>query len=197
MQMTNLPRFTIAVVLTSALVACARDEAETQDAGTDTAAATTTTSAPAAPSDGEIAHIAKTANDADIDGANLAKTKGQSADVKSFANLMISDHTAANAKAAQIAQASGLQPADNAVSQQMMADHQRAKQDLQARSGAEFDRAYIAHEVQMHQQVLNSLDQTLIPSAQNAELRNLLTQVRATVEGHLKRAQDIQGTLGQ
>jgi putative membrane protein len=196
MRMNSFYRPTIAVTLALALAACATDETDTQDAGADTAATGTTSQTPAT-SDAEIAHIAKTANDADIDGGNLANTKAQNAEVKSFANLMISDHTAANEQAAQIAQRSGLQPADNPISQQMMSDHQRAKQDLQARNGAEFDKAYIAHEVQMHQQVLNSLDQTLIPNAQNAELKSLLQQVRTTVEGHLKRAQDIQAKIGQ
>jgi putative membrane protein len=196
MQMNSFYKPTIVVTLALALAACATDETDTQDGGTDTAAAGTTSQTPAT-SDAEIAHIAKTANDADIDGANLANTKAQNADVKSFANLMISDHTAANEQAAQIAQRSGLQPADNPISQQMMSAHQRAKQDLQARNGADFDKAYIAHEVQMHQQVLNSLDQTLIPNAQNAELKSLLQQVRTTVDGHLKRAQDIQTQLSQ
>jgi putative membrane protein len=199
MQMNSFYKPTFVVTLALALAACATDETDTQDAGSDTAAATTTQTpaTPGATSDAEIAHIAKTANDADIEGGNLAKTKAQNAEVKSFANLMISDHTAANQQAAQIAQRSNLQPADNPISQQMMAEHQRAKQDLQARNGAEFDKAYIAHEVQMHQQVLNALDQTLIPNAQNAELKNLLGQVRTTVEGHLKRAQDIQTKIGQ
>jgi putative membrane protein len=201
MQMNSFYKPAFVVTLALTLAACTTDETETQDAGADTAAGTTSQTpgpgTPGATSDAEIAHIATTANNADIDGANLAKTKAQNAEVKSFANLMISDHTAANEKAAQIAQQAGLQPADNPISQQMMADHQRAKQDLQARNGANFDKAYIAHEIQMHQQVLNALDQTLIPNAQNTELKTLLQQVRTTVEGHLKRAQDMQTKIGQ
>jgi putative membrane protein len=108
---------------------------------------------------------------------------------------MISDHTAANQQAQQLAQQAGLMPADNATSQQMVSDHQAVMQRLQSLSGAQFDSAYIAHEVEFHQTVLNALDQTLIPNAQNVQLRNLLTQVRATVDAHLTRARDIQQNL--
>jgi putative membrane protein len=108
---------------------------------------------------------------------------------------MISDHTAANQAGMQAAQAGGISAQDNPTSQQLMADHQAATQRLQSLSGAEFDKAYIAHEVDVHQKVLNALDQTLLPSAQNPELKNVLTQVRATVEAHLTRARDIQGKL--
>ena len=62
--------------------------------------------------------------------------------------------------------------------------------------GADFDRAYIAHEITMHQNVLNTLDQTLIPNAQNAELKALLQKVRPLIESHLQMAQQIQTSLG-
>ena len=58
--------------------------------------------------------------------------------------------------------------------------------DLAAK-GEAFDRAYIAHEVDMHQNLLNALDQTLIPNAQNAELKTLLQGGRAKVQAHLAR----------
>ncbi len=193
--------YKVAAMLTLVgMAACAETTEDQQEAGTDTAAAVPSTppvQTAGAPSDAEILHIAKTANDADIEGGNLATSKSQNAEVKSFANLMISDHTAANQAAMQAAQTAGITPADNPTSQQMMADHQAAKQQLEAQSGAAFDRAYIAHEVDMHQQVLNALDQTLIPNVQNSELKQVLTQVRATVEAHLGRARDIQTKLGQ
>jgi putative membrane protein len=187
-----------AIFAIAGIAACADAGDDDQKAGTDTAAA-----APAAqpaqttagPSDAEIAHIAKTANDADIEGGNMAKTKAQNAEVKSFAGLMIADHTALNQQSDQIAQKAGITPASNPTSQQMMSDHQAAAQKLQALNGAEFDKAYITHEVDMHQKVLDSLDQTLIPNAQNAEMKNALTQARAKVEAHLNRARDIQTKL--
>jgi putative membrane protein len=190
----------VAALLIGGISACADARNDEQEAGTDTAAAAPA-NAPAqttsGPSDAEIMHIVKTANDADIEGGNMAKTKGQNAEVKAFGGLMISDHTALNTQGDSLAQRANLTPASNPTSQQLMSEHQAAAQKLQALNGAEFDKAYIAHEVDMHQKLLDNLDRTLIPAAQNADLKNALTQARAKVEAHLNRAKDIQGTLSR
>ena len=146
--------------------------------------------------DAEVAHVAVTANTLDIEGGQLAKDKAENAEVKQFAERMITDHTSANNEANALAQRVSLSPADNQTSQQMKADHERAKTELQSKSGAEFDRAYIQHEITMHQNVLNALDQTLIPNAQNAELKALLQKIRPVIENHLQTAQQIQTRLG-
>lgn len=146
-------------------------------------------------SDAQIAHAVQTANDADIANGELARQKGRSAEIKSFGELMISDHTALNQQIERVGSAAGITPEDNPTSQQLMSQQQQVRQQLESLSGAQFDSVYIAHEVDMHQALLDMLDQTLIPSAQNADLRNLLTQGRAAVEAHLNRARDIQNSL--
>jgi predicted outer membrane protein len=65
-------------------------------------------------------------------------------------------------------------PEENPTSQQFRQAGQQNRNALQGMSGAEFDRAYIANEVTYHQTVLDAIDNTLIPNAQNAELRALL-----------------------
>jgi putative membrane protein len=54
----------------------------------------------------------------------------------------------------------------------------------------------MAREVAYHQAVLDALDQTLIPQAQNADLKNLLQQVRPAIAAHLERARTLQQSLG-
>jgi putative membrane protein len=155
--------------------------------------------APPAPpplADPEIAHIAVTANTIDIEAAEQAKQKSQNAQVKSFANTMIKDHTGVNQQAGALAQSLNLTPADNATSQQLKSQADAAKAELSAKTGADFDRAYIAREIAYHQAVLDALDQTLIPNAQNAELKGLLEKVRPAVASHLQMAQQLQGKLG-
>jgi len=180
------------------LAACGGSDDADDQAADDAAAAPATTPAPATPavSDAEIAHIAVTANMLDAEGGESAKGKAQNAEVKQFAQTMVTDHTAANKEANDLAQRIGLTPAENATSQQMKSDHERAKADLASKTGADFDRAYIGHEVTMHQNVLNALDQTLIPNAQNAELKALLQKIRPVVESHLQMAQQLQTKLG-
>ncbi len=179
-----------------ALGGCAQtetgDEAAVEDTATLDAAA-----APAAgaPGDPEIAHIVVTANTIDIDAGRLAGDKATNEQVKQFAQRMITDHTAVNEQASALAQRLNVTPADNATSQSLKTSADQAMQSLQGKSGAEFDRAYIDHEVTYHQQVLDAIDNTLIPSAQNAELKALLEQTRPAIAAHLEMARQIQTSL--
>jgi putative membrane protein len=68
---------------------------------------------------------------------------------------------------------------------------------LKTLSGAAFDKAYIDHEIAYHAAVLSALDKTLIPSAQNAELKALLVKVRPAFVAHLDMAKQIQTELGK
>ena len=68
---------------------------------------------------------------------------------------------------------------------------------LEGLKGADFDKAYIAHEVAYHQQVLDAIDNTLVPNAKNAELKGLIVKVRPAFVGHLEHAKQIQSKLGK
>lgn len=150
----------------------------------------------AAPSDAEIAHIVVTANTIDIEMGELALARSQNAQVREFAQRMIGEHRAANDAAQALAGRLGVTPADNDVSRSLRDDAAQTRTRLEALSGAELDRAYIAHEVSYHQAVLQAIDQTLLPSAQNEELRSLITEVRPIIAAHLEHAQRAQGALG-
>jgi putative membrane protein len=63
--------------------------------------------------------------------------------------------------------------------------------------GAAFDKAYVDHEVVYHQQVIDAIDKTLIPSAQNAELKALLVKVRPAFIAHLDHAKHLQASMGK
>ncbi len=175
---------------------CAGGDDAADSANADSVPAVTTPPAPPLLGDPEIAHVAVTANTIDIEAGEVAKTKAANAEVKAFAQTMISDHTSVNQQAAALAQKLGVTPADNAVSQQLKTEADAAKADLATKSGAEFDRAYIAREVAYHQGVLDALDQTLIPGTQNAELKAFLEKVRPAIAAHLQMAQQLQTKLG-
>ncbi|MGH7460250.1 MAG: DUF4142 domain-containing protein [Longimicrobiales bacterium] len=178
-------------------VSCRGSDSADQPAGdTTTAALPPAPVSPAGPTDAEIAHIVVTANTIDIEAAEQASQKAQNAEVKQFARTMITDHTAVNQQAGQLAQSLSLTPSDNAVSQQLKTQADSAKANLATMSGAGFDRAYIGREVAYHQAVLNALDQTLIPAAQNAQLKALLEQSRPAFAAHLQAAQQLQTKLG-
>jgi putative membrane protein len=55
---------------------------------------------------------------------------------------------------------------------------------LRSKRGAEFDRAFLDHEVQFHQSVIDAVQSTLLPAIQNAELKELVKKVAPAFEAH-------------
>ncbi len=148
-------------------------------------------------SDAQIAAIVVTANQVDIDAGKLAQMRGHGAEVKDFAKLMVADHSGVNKQAVALVTKLKVTPEDNATSQALAAGGVENLKTLKALSGVAFDKAYVAHEVAYHQQVIDALDKALIPNAQNAELKALLVAVRPAFVAHLEHAQKIQVTLNK
>jgi len=142
--------------------------------------------------DAQIASIVVTANQVDIDAGKLAASRSTNDDVKAFARLMVTDHTGVNKSATDLAARLKVTPQDNPTSQGLKADGDKNLAHLKTLNGAAFDKAYIDHEVAYHQQVIDALDKTLIPSAANAELKALLMKVRPTFVAHLEHAKRLQ-----
>ena len=145
--------------------------------------------------DPEVAHVAVTANSIDIDLAKLAQSRTGNRAVKQFATTMITDHSAVNAQASALATKLGVTPKDNAVSQSLLKGASEARAAIEPLKGKAFDKAYIDREVAYHQAVLDALDQLLIPTTSNAELKQLLVDVRPAFAAHLEHAKKLQGTL--
>jgi putative membrane protein len=157
----------------------------------------TTTPGATAMNDGQIAAIASTAHQAEIDAGKLAMQTSKNPDVIAFAKMMVTDHTAANDKAKALVARLDLATSDTDATKQMKSDADDMMKRLKPMSGADFDKAYIADQVKMHQQVLDALDTKLIPSATNAELKSLLTEVRPKVADHLEQAKKLEAKLAK
>ena len=153
--------------------------------------------AAAAPNDAQIAAIVVTANQVDIDAGTLAKTRASSQEVKSFAQLMITDHSGVNRSATELVTRLHVTPQPNATSESLKQGGDKNLASLRKLSGAAFDKAYVDQEVSYHEAVLDALDKTLIPSAKNAELKALLVKVRPAFVAHLEHAKMLQASLGK
>lgn len=126
------------------------------------------------PNDAQIAHIAYTAGALDVAAGEQALKISTNKDVRTFAEEMVRDHTAVNDKALGLVKKLGVTPQDNPTSQALSKDAAAKLAVLSKLKGAEFDKAYLANEVAFHKTVNDALSSTLIPSAQNAELKSLL-----------------------
>jgi putative membrane protein len=148
-------------------------------------------------SDAQIASIVVTANQVDIDAGKLAASKATIAEVKKFGQQMVTDHTSVNKQATALVTKLKVTPEDNSTSQSLKAGGDKNIANLKSLNGAAFDKAYIDNEVTYHQAVIDAIDKTLIPSAQNAELKALLVKVRPAFVAHLEHAKMIQSSLAK
>ncbi len=108
---------------------------------------------------------------------------------------MVADHTGVNQQAGALVKKLNIAPEDSDVSKSLKKGGDENIAKLKQLKGKAFDKAYVDHEVVYHQAVLDALDKTLIPSAQNAELKETLVKVRPAFVGHLEHAKHIQSSL--
>ena len=145
----------------------------------------------AKPNDAQIAHIAYTAGQLDIAAAQQAKEKSSNKDVRAFADDMERDHKAVNEKALALVKKLGVTPEDNDTSKALSKQATEKRAELAKLSGKAFDKAYIDNEVAYHKAVDAALQDTLIPSASNAELKDLLTTGLKIFQGHEQHAEHV------
>jgi putative membrane protein len=149
----------------------------------------------AAVTDPQIAAIVVAANTVDIEAGKLAQSKTKNKKVREFADKMVRDHTAVNEAAVALVTKLGVTPEENDTSRGLIASGVKARQDLSKLKGKAFDKAYMDNEVAYHKLVLNAVDSTLIPDAQNAELKATLVKYRPAFAQHLQHAEELQAAL--
>src|SRR5262245_37852510 len=149
----------------------------------------------AKPTDPQIAHIAYTAGVIDINAAKQATTKASNKEVKAFAQDMERDHAAVNKQALDLVKKLNVTPEDNDTSKALSKQAADKRAELAKLKGAAYDKAYIANEVAYHKQVNSALETQLIPSASNAELKNLLQTGLKIFQGHEQHAEHVAAEL--
>ena len=161
------------------------------------AAASVQAQTPAAPAinDAQIAHIAYTAGVIDVTAAKQALAKSHNKAVRAFAEEMARDHAAVNDQALALVKKLGVTPEDNPTSQSLSSAAAAEQTKLAALSGDAYDKAYAANEVAFHKTVNGALSGTLIPAAQNAELKSLLETGLKLFQSHQMHAEHLAQSL--
>jgi len=145
----------------------------------------------AKPTDPQIAHVAYTAGLIDIKAAELARKRSKSKEVRAFADDMLRDHKAVNVQALALVKKLKVTPEDNGTSRALNQQAEAKLKQMRGLKGAAFDKAYAQNEVDFHQQVNTALQTTLIPSASNPELKDLLSTGLRIFEGHQQHAEHL------
>lgn len=140
--------------------------------------------------DATIVAIFDAANTADIETGKLAAERGASKEVRAFGAMLAHDHEQVRQMGRDLARKLGVTPTPPADDAGARA-HSAAMTKLRALSGADFDRAFLAHEESFHAAVIAAVTTTLLPAIQNAELKALVTKVAPAFEAHRRAANDM------
>jgi len=131
----------------------------------------------------------------DIAAGKQALAKSHDKAVRAFAQEMVRDHTAVNKQALALVKKLHVTPEDNPTSQALARGGKDKLAELAKLNGHAFDKAYADNEVAYHRTVNGALETTLIPNAQNAELKSLLQTGLKLFREHQQHAEHLAAGL--
>lgn len=145
--------------------------------------------------DSWVAGVVATANEGEVQQGNAAASRATNADVRAFAQMMVTDHTNALQALRDTASRAGVTVQESDTTRTLRSASQETVTNLGTYTGTNFDRRYMQAQVDLHQWLLNQIDTSLLPSTSNAQLRSLLQTQRAAVAAHLQQATQIRSRL--
>jgi putative membrane protein len=131
----------------------------------------------------EFAAMAGASDLFEIESSKLAQSQGQSAEVKTFAAMLVKDHTASTNELKSIAAKENMTLAPPTL----RPDMQSKIDALRAAKGAQFDTLYMAQQVPAHEEALR-LHQGYAQSGDNAALKAFAAKTAPVVSRHLDEA---------
>jgi putative membrane protein len=116
----------------------------------------------------------------EVDLATLAQERSTDPKVKDFAAMMVKDHSAANEKLEALASSKNVSlPSSGGAAERA------TKTQLEALSGAAFDKSYIKSQLKAHTDTVALLKKE-ISTGQDAQAREFAQSILPTVQSHLK-----------
>jgi putative membrane protein len=127
----------------------------------------------------------------EIELAKVALARSTNADVKTFAQMMVDDHTKSTNNLKAAIAASGLTLTPPAALDE---DHADKVQDFKDKDAADFDKAYLNDQVDAHQAALDLL-QRYANDGDNASLKGFAATTAPVVQGHYDHAKQLQDAM--
>jgi putative membrane protein len=144
--------------------------------------------------DPTIVAIFDAANTADIETGELAAQRGHSQEVRNLGAMFARDHRMVRQQGRDLAKKLGVTPTPP-KDDQSAKDLARTMALLRSKHGADFDKAYLDHEVAFHRQVIDAVNSTLMPAIQNEELKALVLKVAPAFKAHMMAAEAVDRQL--
>ena len=127
---------------------------------------------------------------AEVEFSKIAQ-KSDNADIKSFANRMVQDHSAANSQLTGIVSGLGVE-APKALDSQ----HERMREKLQTLHGKSLDDQYMRDMVEDHNKAVKLFQQEQ-RSGHNADLKQFAQQTLPTLQEHQRMAMELSHKLAR
>jgi len=147
--------------------------------------------------DPQIATVALTAHEIDIERGKFAQTKVKTREVREFADQMVNDHEAGKKEVLALATKLNVKPEESAVTKSLKEGAAKTKAELKKLKGAAFEKAYIDAEIAYHHAVIDALNKVLIPQAKNDEVKQALVNTVPTLESHLYHAKNVSAFIAK
>jgi len=145
--------------------------------------------------DATIVAIFDAANTADIETGQLAEKRGASKDIRTIGASLVRDHQTVRQQGRDLAARLGVTPTPPTPNPYAEA-HAKAMAALSGKTGADFDRAFLDHEIAYHQAVIDAVTGTLLPAITNPELKAFVTKIAPAFQAHLDMIKAAKKQLG-
>lgn len=125
---------------------------------------------------------------AEVEMGQLAAQKGSDPAVKEFGERMVRDHGNANSELERVVSAKGVE-----LPREPDDKHRRKLKDLQDKSGADFDKAYMKLMVDEHEKDVKAFEQQA-KKGNDPQLKAFAEKTLATLQEHLRAAKETESS---
>lgn len=145
--------------------------------------------------DAEILDVLHQADVVAVANAQALGKRGKDAQVRALAQAIEKHHTKADRERDAAARKVGIAPSASALGSTLKTDGESAAGKLRALQNKELDDTFLAETVRAHQQLVTLVDERLVPSATNEDVKKQVLAFRTAVAGHLEQAKRLSPAL--
>jgi putative membrane protein len=139
--------------------------------------------------DAKFAVAAANGGMAEVELGQLAQQKAANPKVKDFGAMMVTDHSKANDEMKALAKSKGIVLPDSIDNKE-----QKVKNDLSAKSGADFDKAYVSNMIDDHKEDIKEFEDAA-KNCKDADLKAFAVKTLPTLKMHLDAIQKIHDSM--
>jgi putative membrane protein len=144
--------------------------------------------------DANVVDVLTVANQGEVDYSQIGVDKATNASVKEFAQMMVKDHGTMLDAVKSLSTRLNVVPASNDKANDLKEESTKDINDLNAKTGKDFDKEFMDEQVDMHQETLDLLND-LDSRTTNADLKAAIAEAKPKVQAHLDQAKAVKDKL--